>query len=216
MPLFFFGGSHMSKTIGEYGQTELIIQKSRFICQAKRVETEEAATQFLTAVRKKYWDATHNCYAYIVNDQIQKSSDDGEPAGTAGRPILEVIHNRGLVHTLVVITRYYGGIKLGTGGLVRAYSQGAASAIDTAGIMERSLYQQLIASFDYSFLGKIEHEFHRAPILLDPPEYSERITWSIWVPVNKTDYYTQSLIDWTAGQCKIHLGVKEEKIIAET
>src|SRR5690606_5558659 len=102
----------MGKTIGIYGQAQIIIQKSRFICQAQRVETEENAIEFLTAIRKKYWDATHNCYAYIVTEQIQKSSDDGEPSGTAGRPILEVINNKGLTHTAVVVTRYYGGIKL--------------------------------------------------------------------------------------------------------
>jgi uncharacterized YigZ family protein len=202
----------MGKTIGVHGQAEIIIQKSRFICQTQRVETEEEASHFLTTVRKKYWDATHNCYGYVITDQIQKSSDDGEPTGTAGRPILEVIHNKGLSHTAVVITRYYGGIKLGTGGLVRAYSQGALAAIETAGIVDRSMYQQLVLTFDYSFLGKLEHEFHQTPILLESPEYSEKITWSIWVPIHKTNYYKQAFIDWTGGQGKIIYGVQKEKI----
>lgn len=203
----------MGKTIGIYGQAQIIIQKSRFICQAQRVETEENAIEFLTAIRKKYWDATHNCYAYIITEQIQKSSDDGEPSGTAGRPILEVINNKGLTHTAVVVTRYYGGIKLGTGGLVRAYSQGALAVIETAGIVERSLYQQLILTFDYSFLGKIEHELHHAPLILDTPEYREKVIWSIWVPINKIELYKQAFINWTAGQGKITDGLQKEKIV---
>ncbi|MCH5585284.1 YigZ family protein [Shimazuella sp. AN120528] len=206
----------MGMTIGEFGKTEITIQKSRFICQAKRVETEEEANQFLTTIRKKYWDATHNCYAYIVTDQIQKSSDDGEPAGTAGRPILEVIHNKRLTYTAIVVTRYYGGIKLGTGGLVRAYSQGATAAIEAAGIALRSWYQQLILTFDYSFLGKMEHELHQAALILDTPVYSDKITWSVWAPVDKADYYKQAFIDWTAGQGTVMEGIQEEKIIAET
>lgn len=202
----------MGKTIGAHGQTEIVIQKSRFICQAQRVETEEEAVQFLTSIRKRYWDATHNCYAYVITEHIQKSSDDGEPAGTAGRPILEVIHNKELTHTAVVITRYYGGIKLGTGGLVRAYSQGALAAIETADIVERSLYQQLMLIFDYSFLGRIEHKLHQTPLILDTPTYSEKITWSIWVPVNSADFYKQAFLNWTAGQGLIYEGMQKEKI----
>ena len=202
----------MGKTIGIHGQMETVIQKSRFICQAQRVETEEEAVQFLNAIRKKYWDATHNCYAYIITEHIQKSSDDGEPTGTAGRPILEVIHNKELTHTAVVVTRYYGGIKLGTGGLVRAYSQGALGAIETAVIVERSLYQQLILTFDYTFLGRIEHELHQFPIILDSPEYKEKVTWSIWVPISKVDFYKQAFVNSTAGQGLVYDGIQEEKI----
>jgi putative IMPACT (imprinted ancient) family translation regulator len=99
----------MGKTIGLYGEAEIVIQKSRFLCQAKRVETETEAVAFIAEAGKKYWNATHNCYAYVVTDTIQKSSDDGEPAGTAGRPLLEVIHTKALLHTAIVSTRYYGG-----------------------------------------------------------------------------------------------------------
>jgi uncharacterized YigZ family protein len=215
-PFYFYGGLQMGKTINIHGQTEIIIQKSRFICQVRRVETEEEANQFLTAIRKKYWDATHNCYAYVITDQVQKSSDDGEPAGTAGRPILEVIHNKELTHTAIVVTRYYGGIKLGAGGLVRAYSQSASAAINAAGIVERSLYQQLILTFDYSFLGRIEHELHQFPILLDSPEYKENVTWSIWVPIRQEDFYKQSFVNWTAGQGFVYNGIQQEKIVAGT
>jgi uncharacterized YigZ family protein len=203
----------MSKTIGMFGKTEIVIQKSRFICQAKRVETEKEATQFLMDVKKEHWNATHNCYAYVITSQIQKSSDDGEPAGTAGRPILEMIHTKELTHTAIIITRYYGGIKLGTGGLVRAYSQGASAAIEAAGTAERLLYQQLVLSFDYTFLGRIEHELRSTPLILDQPKYGENITWSIWIPLTEVEHYTSALTDWTGGQIHILQGNKEEKII---
>jgi uncharacterized YigZ family protein len=205
----------MSKTIGIFGKTEIVIQKSRFICQAKRVETEKEATQFLMDIKKEHWNATHNCYAYVITSQIQKSSDDGEPAGTAGRPILEMIHTKELTHTAIIITRYYGGIKLGTGGLVRAYSQGASAAIEAAGTAERLLYQQLVLSFDYTFLGRIEHELRSTPLILDQPKYGENITWSIWIPLTEVEQYTAALTDWTGGQIHILHGNKEEKIIEE-
>jgi uncharacterized YigZ family protein len=205
----------MGKTIGEYGEMEIIIQKSRFICQAKRVETEAAAQQFIVATKKQYWDATHNCYAYVITDQIQKSSDDGEPAGTAGRPILEIIHNKKLTQTAIIITRYYGGIKLGTGGLVRAYSQGALEAVNASGVFEKNLYQQLCLSFDYTFLGRLEHELRILPILLDEPEYKEKIYWSLWSPINKVEEYDTQIKNWTNGQVEITLGETEEKIVKQ-
>ena len=203
----------MGKTIGDYGKAEIVIQKSRFICQAKRVDTEEAAQQFIADTRKYYWDATHNCFAYVITSQIQKSSDDGEPPGTAGRPILEIIHSKVLTHTAVVITRYYGGIKLGTGGLVRAYGQGALASINAAGLVHKNLYQQLMLTFDYTFLGRLEHELRMLPVLLDTPEYSDKIHWSIWSAMDKVNEYCTLIEDWTGGQVYIELGKQEEKII---
>lgn len=201
----------MSKTIAGEAQTEIIIQKSRFICSAKPAETEADATTFISKLRKQYWDATHNCYAYVIDPHIQKSSDDGEPAGTAGRPILEMIHNRELTHTAIVITRYFGGIKLGTGGLVRAYSQSAAAAIEAAGIITRKLYQQLILTFDYTYLGKLEYELHQAAVLKDTPQYGEMIHWSIWVPTHFTEAFITQCNEWTAGKIHIVFGSKMEK-----
>ncbi len=203
----------LSKTIANYGVAEIMIQKSRFLCQAARVETEAEAIRFITDVSKQHWNATHNCYAYVVTDNLQKSSDDGEPAGTAGRPILEVIHAKELRNTAIVVTRYYGGIKLGAGGLVRAYSRGAAAAIDAAGIIERKLHQQLLLIFDYHQLGKLEHELRLTPYLLDTPIYAEQVTWSIWVPVEKTEHLLEQLANWTAGQLKMELGVQKEREI---
>jgi uncharacterized YigZ family protein len=201
----------MSKTIATEAQTEIIIQKSRFLCSAKPVETEAAAIAFISKLRKQYWDATHNCYAYVIDPHIQKSSDDGEPAGTAGRPILEMIHNRELTHTAIVITRYFGGIKLGTGGLVRAYSQSASAAIEAAGIVTRKLYQQLILTFDYTHLGKLEYELHQTAVLLDAPSYDELIRWSVWVPIEQTEPFVTQCNEWTSGKISIVFGEKMKK-----
>jgi uncharacterized YigZ family protein len=202
----------MNNTIGTYGKTEITIQKSRFICQAKRVETEEEANLFLAEIRKTYWNATHNCYAYVITNHIQKSSDDGEPAGTAGRPILEMIHNNDLNHTAIVVTRYYGGIKLGTGGLVRAYGQGARAAIESAGILTKNLYQEICIHFDYGLLGKVDQELRSFPTILNTPEYSERVTWSFWVVSEEVQNLLKRLNDITAGKVNMKLGRQEEKI----
>lgn len=201
----------MRKTIGLSGTAEQVIQKSRFLSQAKRVETENEALAFIAEINKQHWNASHNCYAYVISDTIQKSSDDGEPAGTAGRPILEVIHAKELSLTVIVVTRYYGGIKLGTGGLVRAYSQGAVAAIEAAGIIERKLHQQLTLTFDYHLFGKLEYELHATTCILDTPEYGEKVKWSIWVPVEETTNLLEQLADWTGGQVKMKLGAKEER-----
>lgn len=198
-------------TIGSSGETEITIQKSRFICRAKRVTSEKEANQFIQTICKQHWDATHNCYAYLVSENIQKSSDDGEPSGTAGRPILEVIQAKQLQQTVIVITRYFGGVKLGAGGLVRAYSQGASAAIEAAGIIKCQLHQQIIFTFDYSFMGKMEYEFHRENCLLETPQFLEVVSWPVWVPVGQEKSFIQQVKNWTNGQVQIRQGEQEYK-----
>jgi uncharacterized YigZ family protein len=198
-------------TIAPYGETEIIIQKSRFICRAKHVESEAEASQFVQEISKRHWDATHNCYAYLVTETMQKSSDDGEPAGTAGRPILEVIHAKQCLYTAVVVTRYFGGIKLGAGGLVRAYSQGAAAAIEAAGIVKRMMHQQVLITFDYSFMGKMEHELHRTGYLLETPQFTDKVSWAVWTPLSEEQSLIEQVTNWTHGQAQITLGPAEYK-----
>lgn len=204
---------HMDKyyTIQSYGETEIIIQKSRFICRAKHVTSEEEANQFIEEISKKHWDATHNCYAYLITEMQQKSSDDGEPAGTAGRPILEVIHAKKLLYTAIVITRYFGGIKLGAGGLVRAYSQGAALAIEAAGIVERIPHQEWLITFDYTYMGKLEHELRQTEYILDTPEFTDVVRWPVWIPLGEESSLLESITNWTNGQAKIEKGRIEYK-----
>ncbi|MFL6561292.1 MAG: YigZ family protein, partial [Bacillus sp. (in: firmicutes)] len=147
-------------TVKQTGEHEIIIQKSRFIAHIKRTESEAEAQEFIQTLKKKYWDATHNCSAYLIgeHDQIQKANDDGEPSGTAGVPILEVLKKRKLKDTVVVVTRYFGGIKLGAGGLIRAYGKATSEGLDAVGIVERRLMRGCHVKIDYSWLGKIENE----------------------------------------------------------
>lgn len=139
-------------TIQKDIDNEIIIEKSRFICALRKVDDEAMVTQIIKDFKKKYWDATHNCSAYIIGEdkQCQKSSDDGEPSGTAGMPMLEVLRKRNLHNVLAIVTRYFGGTKLGTGGLIRAYGKSVSEAIDIAGIARKQMM------CDYFFTDTIE------------------------------------------------------------
>ena len=136
-------------------RNEIVIEKSRFICSLKKVKSEEEAQEFIKAVKKEFWDATHNCSAYLVDDLAQRSSDDGEPSGTAGIPMLEVLRKNNLTGTAAVVTRYFGGIKLGAGGLVRAYSGSVAGAVKECGLAEKILMSRFSFIDDVNSVGKI-------------------------------------------------------------
>lgn len=142
-------------TIVKDYRKEIVIEKSRFICSLKKVNSEEEAQEFIKAVKKEFWDATHNCSAYLVDDLSQRSSDDGEPAGTAGIPMLDVLRKNHLTGTAAVVTRYFGGIKLGAGGLVRAYSSSVAGAVKECGIAEKILMSRFSFLYDVNNVGRI-------------------------------------------------------------
>lgn len=142
-------------TISRDYRKETVIEKSRFICSLKKVHSEAEAQEFIKAVKKEFWDATHNCSAYIVDDLAQRSSDDGEPSGTAGIPMLEVLRKNGLTETAAVVTRYFGGIKLGAGGLVRAYSGSVAGAVKEAGLAQKILLGYYSFLYDVNSVGRI-------------------------------------------------------------
>lgn len=142
-------------TISRDYRKEIVIEKSRFICSLKKVHSEAEAQEFIKAVKKEFWDATHNCSAYIVDDLAQRSRDDGEPSGTAGIPMLEVLRKNGLTETAVVVTRYFGGIKLGAGGLVRAYSGSVAGAVKEAGLAQKILLGYYSFLYDVNSVGRI-------------------------------------------------------------
>ncbi|MBQ7199638.1 MAG: YigZ family protein, partial [Selenomonadaceae bacterium] len=143
----------------EIFSAEYEIKKSIFIAHVKHVETEESAREFVQSIRKKYFDATHNCSAWILGElgNIQKSNDDGEPSGTAGNPILDTIKKHELTNTAVVVTRYFGGIKLGAGGLIRAYSHTATLGLDAAKIVQMTTFQQVELTLEYNFLATVEN-----------------------------------------------------------
>lgn len=192
-------------TVGNSGSAEILIQKSRFIGHAARAETEQQAIEFIDSIKLLHKTATHNCSAYLIgeHDSIQKANDDGEPSGTAGFPMLEVLKKQGLKDTVVVVTRYYGGIKLGSGGLIRAYGKAVSAALTAARIVDRQLHYLMKTSIDYTWLGKLENEIRQSPFPLDHLEYTEGVDMYIYVPVEKE----KEFIDWinglTNGQAQI-------------
>ncbi|GEN57079.1 YigZ family protein [Halolactibacillus alkaliphilus] len=192
-------------TINPYGEEEIEIQKSRFIGHAKRCETEEEAKAFIQDIKKTHAQATHNCSAYLIgeHDQIQKALDDGEPSGTAGVPILEVIKKRGLKDTCIVVTRYFGGVKLGAGGLIRAYSSSAKSAIDQAGIVERRLIQKLAVTASYPLLGKLENELRQTDYIVESIDYLDQVTIHLAVIVDDVETCKNWLINLSSDQVTI-------------
>src|SRR5690625_1686525 len=146
------------RTIRRGGEHETEIKKSRFICALARVDSEEAARAFIADRRKEHWSANHNCTAYVLGEEggVQRSSDDGEPGGTAGVPMLEVLRHRGITDTVAVVTRYFGGVKLGAGGLIRAYGNSVSAGLDDVGELERRTLQVVTVNTDYLLAGKLE------------------------------------------------------------
>jgi uncharacterized YigZ family protein len=192
-------------TVKGYGENEIVIEKSRFICYVQRATTEEEAVQFIQKIKKKHWDATHNCSAYLIgeHDQIQKANDDGEPSGTAGVPMLEVLKKKGLKDTVVVVTRYFGGIKLGAGGLVRAYSKSVSEGLKAAGIVERRLMRIMHITIDYHLLGKIEKELRSSSLYkIKDMHYRDNIEIEVYVEETNKEHFKAWMIDLTHGKCE--------------
>jgi uncharacterized YigZ family protein len=181
-------------TVKGYGESEIILSKSRFLTYVDRVETEQEALAFIEKIKKMHANATHNCSCYMVgeHDQFQKANDDGEPSGTAGVPMLEVLKKQGLKDTVVVVTRYFGGIKLGGGGLVRAYGKATTEGIAAAQVVERKMHFLMKVTIDYVWLGKLENEIRASHYTLKSIEYAENV--EIFVYVLKEEQ--QQFIDW--------------------
>ncbi|GAB3056861.1 YigZ family protein [Virgibacillus ainsalahensis] len=192
-------------TVKKEGEDEKTIQKSRFIGYIRRVETEEEAQAFIQEIKKKHHDATHNCSAYMIgeHDQVQKANDDGEPSGTAGVPMLEVLKKQGLKDTAVVVTRYFGGIKLGAGGLIRAYGSTTSQAIQTTGIVKRQLMQGFSVTIDYTLLGKLENEIRNSHHILDNINYLDKVEIIVFVKSGEEEGFKEWMIDLTSGQAQI-------------
>ncbi|WP_163099316.1 YigZ family protein [Peribacillus alkalitolerans] len=195
-------------TVAGYGEHEIVIQKSRFIAYVERAESEEAAQEFIQTIKKKHWDATHNCSAYMIgeHDQIQKANDDGEPSGTAGVPILEVLKKKGLKDTVVVVTRYFGGIKLGGGGLIRAYGKSASEGINATGIVQRMLMRVMHTKVDYTWLGKLENELRSSVFSLKEIHYLDTVEIETFVEEGQKDQFIHWMTELTNGQAEITSG----------
>ena len=198
------------RTIQENSIHEIEIKKSRFICHLKRVETEEEAQAFIDEIKKEHWKATHNCSAYTLgmNDEIQRAQDDGEPSGTAGVPMLEIFLKKDLKNVAAVVTRYFGGIKLGAGGLIRAYGGSVNEAVKKIGIVERQLQQLIDVTVDYSSSGKVEHALREAGYTVQDTTYAEHITYHCVIPLEVEEKFVEDITNWTSDQAEVSIGQK--------
>ncbi|SFT50819.1 uncharacterized protein, YigZ family [Selenomonas sp. GACV-9] len=190
------------------------IQKSKFITHLRHVDNEEDARAFIQAMKKKYFDARHNCSAYVLGESAdkQKSNDDGEPGGTAGNPILEAIKKNELTNVVVVVTRYFGGIKLGAGGLIRAYSHAAVLGIEAATVLAMTPFCQLDVSVGYDLLATIEHWMRQNSIRSLEADYADNVILHLLIEPANLDAVQATLTDLTAGRVLLTAG--DEQLIA--
>lgn len=198
-------------TVKGYGSSEIIIQKSRFLTFVNRAENEHDAQAFIDEIKSQHKSANHNCSAYLIgeHDTIQKANDDGEPSGTAGVPMLEVLKKQGLKDTVVVVTRYFGGIKLGGGGLIRAYGKATTEGIEAAQIVKRQLHHLMKVSVEYSWLGKVENEVRSSSYPLQRIEYAESVEIYLYVPVAMEEPFIEWITEMTNGQAVIESNSQE-------
>ncbi|WP_339294801.1 YigZ family protein [Paenibacillus sp. FSL W7-1279] len=196
------------KTVRQAGSKEIVIKKSRFIGHVMPVETEEEAVAFIEEIKKKHWNATHNCSAYMIGerDEIQKQSDDGEPSGTAGKPILEVIRNQGRKNVAIVVTRYFGGIMLGAGGLIRAYTDGAVAAMESGDPITRVLHREIFVELDYTWLGKVENELRNRGVRMGETNFADTVTLTCLPLDSDAESFMSWMVDLTQGQSLITEG----------
>ena len=201
------------KTVFESGESTIIIEKSKFIGYSRHVETEEDALTFINEIKKKNKDATHNVSAYILGEKknAQKYSDDGEPSGTAGIPILELMKKEELTNSAIVVTRYFGGIKLGAGGLVRAYSKSAKSTLENSLISQKKIFIPIEILFDYSYLGKIQNDISTRNILASKPDFEDVVKYTIYVDKEEIDSSINHINDLTSGN--VIIDIKDEVLL---
>ena len=209
------------KILWEGGTGEIVEKKSRFIADTKPVESEEEALEFIESVRKKYWDARHHCFAYCVGDknQVVRCSDDGEPSQTAGRPMLDVLLGEELHDVCVVVTRYFGGTLLGTGGLVRAYSEAARERIRNSRVLEKCLGRRMGIDTDYTGIGKIQYILAQRQITVLHTEYTDKVRLEVMVPSGEAKGLEAEITEGTSGRAAVdegelvYYGVADKEIV---
>lgn len=193
---------------------EILEKKSRFICELQYVDTQDEALDFIKNKKKQFHDARHNCYAYIIGNTnpIVKCSDDGEPSGTAGRPMLDVLEGENIYNVVCVVTRYFGGVLLGTGGLIRAYQGALKEALKNAEICEmKSVFEAQIVS-DYTNWAKLDSMFREYNVMVSNVEYGENVQAIIYIPENEKDKVVLNVKDLSFGKAEID--IIEGKLIA--
>lgn len=189
---------------------EIIIEKSRFIGHSFHVEDIDQAEAIIKDTKKKYYDATHNCFAYILNEDmsIVKANDDGEPSSTAGVPMLEIMKKSNITNTLIIATRYFGGIKLGASGLIRAYAKTAKIALEANRIVSKKVFTKIVLEIDYSMIGKIQKFLETKQIIYDTPNFTDKVEVAIYETDEKIKELQKELLDLTNANCKLDIGNK--------
>lgn len=190
------------RMVSQDGTHEIEIKKSRFICHLFRVTSEDEARHHIELVRKEHWNANHNCTAWIIGEQQanQRSSDDGEPSGTAGMPMLEVLRRRELTDTLAIVTRYFGGVMLGAGGLIRAYGGAVTEALDTIGVVERVPLAVVQMTADYETAGRLENAIRAKELDLVDVSYHTDVTFELVMAPDAVDSFQTWLQELTNGE----------------
>ncbi|MCR5421342.1 MAG: YigZ family protein [Lachnospiraceae bacterium] len=189
------------KCVLKGGTGQITEKKSRFICHVRPVENEEEATAFINEMKKQYWDARHNCSAFVIgkNSELTRCSDDGEPAGTAGRPMLEVLINEELKNTAVVVTRYFGGVLLGTGGLVRAYQAAVKEGLNASEIITKKTGVKACIKTDYTGIGKLQYLFEKNGYTTLDTQYGESVEFTLLIPSESWNAAVKAVTETTSG-----------------
>lgn len=194
--------------VAQDGEHEIVVDKSRFICHVKRVYNDSDAKEFIAHMKKIHADANHNCSAYQIGDhnEIQKASDDGEPSGTAGVPMLEVLRKQGIKNTVVVVTRYFGGIKLGAGGLIRTYGKSVTEALKVLGLVERKTMRTFMVHTDYSLLATLQNRLEASPYTLKQVHYTDAVLLEVVVNLEAEAEFEAWILDISQGKVKVERG----------
>lgn len=203
------------RTIYQGGEDEIVEKKSRFIASVIPVENEEEALEFIEKTKKQYWDARHNCFAYVIGErgQLQRCSDDGEPNGTAGKPMLDVLLGNELRNVAVVVTRYFGGTLLGTGGLVRAYSQAVKAGLQASVMITKILGVKLHIETDYTTFGKIQYILAQRELKILDTVYTDKVELEVLIPKTELEQVMHTITEGTNAQAD--MTPKEECYYAE-
>jgi uncharacterized YigZ family protein len=186
-------------TVARPAEAEIEVKRSRFLCTVRRVGDEAAARAVVDGLRKQYWDARHHCSAFRIHPDVERSSDDGEPAGTAGAPMLEVLRGQGLSDVVAVVTRWFGGTLLGAGGLVRAYGDAVRAALDEAGTLRRTLVREHLLDLDHADAGRVESELRGRGVAVVGTDYAARVTLRLGVPPEQEERLAALVAELTAG-----------------
>lgn len=198
------GRDQVYKTVKGRSEAVYEINKSRFLTFVSRVESEAEAAAFVQQIRKQHWDATHNCAAYVLGPggRLQKADDDGEPSGTAGRPMLEVLKKNDLTDVAAVVTRYFGGVKLGAGGLIRAYGKAVSLGLAAACIVEMKPFCRIAVEVEYALFGTLENQLRERNLRVAEKSFTDRVRFVLLAPQGEEEAAVASVADWTAGRAR--------------